>query len=263
RFDVDVWQYAEFGSYARLRIDGAAERLYFSSDSNTLETVVDDQVLTWRMPQGSEYAVPEPQPLRLQADQTPSAEPTEYLGAAVGTLREATGRLDRRAVLICEKLTRGGCSRRLESWDKDVLRGTLELEPVLNDTQASFLTFSGDDDYLIVASRTKLRILEWQTLDEVASLFVNQVAHAAVSPGLQRAATLDADGTARIWNLADDTRIAQFKLDRQTRAMALSDDNRWLAVLTDGGQIVELYALSPPDLINQACRWLAAPCPNP
>ncbi|MEO0365500.1 MAG: toll/interleukin-1 receptor domain-containing protein [Pseudomonadota bacterium] len=260
RFDMDVWQYAESGSYARLRIDNTAERLYFSSDSDTLQAVVGDQTLNWRMPQGPEYSAPEPLP--GQAEEQLATESSEDIAPGKRTLREVVGRFGRRAVLLCEKQTRGGCNRRLEMWDNDVRLGTVELEPVLDEVQQAFLTFSGNDEYLIVASRAKLRVLEWQSLADVAEILVNQVERAAVSPGLQRAATLDRDGTTRIWNLAENIQIAQFRLDRHARAMALSDDNRWLAVLKDGGRVVEVYALSPPDLINQACRFMEAICPD-
>ena len=44
------------------------------------------------------------------------------------------------------------------------------------------------------------------------------------------------------------------------RDFALSDDGRWLATLHDRN-LIDLYALSPPDLIAQACRWLNDPSP--
>ena len=73
-------------------------------------------------------------------------------------------------------------------------------------------------------------------------------------------ATLGSDGLVRIWKTQAQDEIARIEATHPTRALMLSSDQRWLAALEEAGT-VRVWAIAPADLIQQACRWLKAPCP--
>ena len=105
-----------------------------------------------------------------------------------------------------------------------------------------------------------LDVRDTTTLETVATLYHANAVLAAVQADGLRAVTMGADGGMRVWVLATGVEITRLAADRPARALALSNNGRWLAALT-GENRIDLWALAPIDLIAQSCRWLDPPCP--
>lgn len=260
-FDVELWSFRETGAYARLTLRGEADRIGFQTGGGLLHADLESTRASWRLPAAAGQppeSVPEDETVEPPPPATGVTAPVpsgaEFLSAAVAAP-------DRRARLVCIEPTRGGCRRLLEVWEGGEKRASLNLEPVFETDRSAFLQFAGNDDLLVVATRTGLEILVWPTLESVGEIFVHDVRHAEVAPELDRAATSGADGTIRVWQLSDNTEVARIEPEDGLRDMALSDDGRWLAVLSRAGDRIDLHALAPGDLVAQACRWLEPPCP--
>ncbi len=260
-FDVEVWSFRENGAYARLTPRKGVDRIGFAVGGTLLHADHGGARTSWRLPEGAG----EP-PVTVPERET-DAPPTPKSGAVVlgdqdrEVLTAVHGAPDRHALLVCTEWTRGGCRRMLEVWEGGEKRANLPLEPLLDMDQSAFLQFAGNDAYLVVATRAGLQILDWRSLEQVGRLFVGDVRRVEVAPGLDRAATSGPDGAIRVWNLADNTEVARIESPDGISDMALSSDNRWLAVLTGEGDRIDLHALAPDDLSAQACRWLEPPCP--
>ena len=262
-FDLDVLLIAETNAYARLLPREPAGTIAFASDGASLRANHGRGTTTWQLPDDTAFRrpvlMPEDQTIDLLPRPDDPEAPIDSAGQSV--ISEANGRAGRRAVLLCTGSTRAGCQRSLEIWDGESKRDALSFQPVLDSGQASFLQFAGNDDYLIIGTRSGLEIVDWRTLEPVGALFHADAVLAALTSGLGRAATMGPDRVIRVRNLTDNAEVARITSEDDVQALALSDDERWLAVLTAGGRAVDLYALDSRDLVNQACRWLDSPCP--
>jgi hypothetical protein len=181
-------------------------------------------------------------------------------GAPLSAALNAEG--DRAAVLLATGSTRGGCARRLEIWNLETQSAAAarDFGPLLDQGAAALLQFIGDDNYLVVGVRGGVEIVEAAELTSLATLYHAGVARAAIQADGTLAATQGDDGLVRIWDVETLSEIARIESSPGTAALALSPDDRWLATL-EPPDVVRLWAVAPDELIQQACRWLAEPCP--
>jgi hypothetical protein len=245
-------------------VDRPVERIWFSADAATLHAHHEAGSVSWRMPDKRDFQPPARLPDAEAAKPKPAFETPPPAAADSVTDREVVvdvvGRTGRRALLVCGQRTRAGCTRSIELWEGGALHAELPYEPVFDRDLAAFLQFAGNDDYLVIGTRTGLEIVERQSLEPVGELFHAGAILVGVSTKFRRAATMDRSGSVRVWDLTNGTEVVRLESAEKAVALALSNDERWLALLTAAGN-VDLYALGVPDLVNQACRWLDPPCP--
>ena len=260
---IGRWVFDAGGAFARLLTSGAPFSLGFADDGTSLSAADEYGEVTWRVPPEDSLGAPTVIANGLVAAEShpvPASDRDAAFGDESAALAVAYGEPDREARLFCGESTRGGCRRNLEIWDGGTKRSVLPYEPVLNVTQQAILQFAGQDRFLIVGTRSGLEVLDWETLEPVAELFHSGAVLTGVSKDASRAATMDENHSIRVWDVAPGAERTRLAADGPARALALSNDGRWLAALTPAGT-VELWALMPPDLIQQACRWLEHPCP--
>jgi len=259
---IGRWYFDAVGPFARLLTSGAPSNLWFADDGTSLSAADEHGEITWRMPSQDSLGAPSVVPNEPVADEphpVPAPDRVSAFEEEREVLAVAFGEPDREARLVCGESTRGGCRRHLEIWDGGTKRSELPYEPVLDVNQQAILEFAGQDRFLIVGTRTGLEVLDWVTLEPVTELFHGGATLAGVSKDASRAATMDRNHSIRVWDVATGAEQTRLAANGPAHALALSNDGRWLAALTPAG--IELWALTPPDLINQACRWLEHPCP--
>jgi WD40 repeat protein len=155
---------------------------------------------------------------------------------------------------------RGGQKRRLEVWNNDTRLVQREVEPVLDDDQATLLIPAQNGKFVFTAVREGLEMLDTATLQTKAKIYhVGAILVGARADG-KFAVTVDRNHQARIWELEQNLEVTRFTLSAAPLALELSPDGRWLAILRTDYDI-ELWAIEPADLIAQACTWLSSPCP--
>jgi WD40 repeat protein len=283
---IRVWQFDGDASYAQLREESAITRVEFTTDSSQLITTTDRSASAWRLPRTGE----DPTLQRQEAPDIGAREQSrvEFTDARCGAKSSiltayaadddpaprrvtvdagilsatASWNGNRLAVLAGTGSTRGGCQRRLEVWNlrTGAQLATRVFDPVLDSQSATYLQFAGDDRFLVVGMRSGVEIVDADGLTAVATIYHPGVTVTAMLGGGTLTATLGTDGLVRIWNAEGQNEIARIESIRSTKALALSSDQRWLAALEEAGT-VRVWALAPDDVIQQACRWLEAPCP--
>lgn len=237
------------------------EGIGFSADSAVLLAGVGSKRLGWRMSERPEGALPE----RIE----PGAEsPVPFFGVGApepgGAARfasELTGLEGRRYRLVESEFTRGGAKRSLELVVGGEVVASRELRPMLDMPRSRILTVTGWGRFLVHAENDGLHILDAATLEPVAVPPHRRAITAALTRDGGLAATLDASGEVRLYDLDRATEERRFPVDRVGQRLELSDDGRWLAVQVSAAE-ADLYALAPPDLMAQACRGLRQPCPG-
>ena len=286
---IRVWLFESDRAFAALRDNAPIAQMRFSENGSLLYTATDQGVSTWRLPLPGEHAAPRRQEnptatarssgryriefpaathcgddattVTVQAVDTGFGPRTITLNA--GVLTHAVSRDgDRLAVMLGTQSTRGGCKRDLEVWN--VGTGTRVVgrpfATVLDADMAAYLGFVGDDRYLVVGMREGVEIVDAERLTQVAILHHPSVTQTAMQGDGTLAATMGRNGIVRIWKMDNRDEIARIESTQGVKALALSNDGRWLSTLEDAGT-VGLWLLAPGDLIQQACRWLDAPCP--
>jgi WD40 repeat protein len=287
--NVRVWFFESDGAFATLSHAETPLTVRFASDGAHLYTGTEAGEVGWRLPGPGAQAVsrsPEATPAptglpgtdRIELPQVSGCgadsatfalhleragvEPRtiEVEGAPLSAALNAEG--DRAAVLLATGSTRGGCARRLEIWNLETQSpaAARDFGPLLDQGAAALLQFIGDDNYLVVGVRGGVEIVEAAELTSLATLYHAGVARAAIQADGTLAATQGDDGLVRIWDVETLSEIARIESSPSTAALALSPDDRWLATL-EPPDAVRLWAVAPDELIQQACRWLAEPCP--
>ena len=286
---IRVWSFENSGAFAELHDDAPIEQIQFSRNGSHLYTATGQNVNAWQLPLSDEHSAP----LRQEASASATGLFGQYRiessdikgpGGDITTITVRSTKTglephtitldahalaasvsqngDRLAVILAMKSTRGGYERRLEVWN--VGAGTRitsrAFDPVLDADIASYLGFSGEDRYLVVATNSGAEILDVEHLKPIATLYHREVMLTAMQDDGKLAATMGRDGLVRIWNMSSRNEIAQIETAKGVRAIALSNTGRWLASLDDAGS-VQLWSLAPGDLIQQACNGLAGPCP--
>jgi WD40 repeat protein len=131
---------------------------------------------------------------------------------------------------------------------------------------ARYLQFAGDGRFVIIGVREGLLLLHADTLAKVTTLFHQGVILAGMTPNGQRAVTMARDNSIRIWDIGTGLETTRLTAEDPARALALSNNGRWLAALHgegegEEGEEISLWALGSADLVAQSCRWLETPCP--
>ena len=283
---IRVWQFDTDASYAVLDEESAISRVEFAPDGSQLIMSSAQGSRAWRLPRtGEDPTLRRQEAAYVGAVQRQRVEFTPgSCGDKGGTVTVSAGDAEseprpvsvdagifnavvsrdgnRLAVLAATESTRGGCRRRLEMWNPQTstLLATHAFDPVLNSQSATYLQFAGDDRFLVIGIGSGVEIIDAERLTAVTTIYHRGVTATAMLADGTLAATLGSDRVARIWRTGGPNEIARIETVRATEALALSLDHRWLAALEEPGT-VRLWALAPEDLIQQACRWLEAPCP--
>ena len=160
---------------------------------------------------------------------------------------------------------RAGCGqprdRGIWNVDTQTPSAARAFEPVLEPEIAAYLEFAGDDRCLVIGAREGIDVVEAGQLALFTKLYHRDVTLTAMQRDGTIAATMGKDGIVRVWKTIDGGEIARIDAGSAGQeALALSNDGRWLATLEDAGTF-HVWALTPADLIEQACRWLPGPCP--
>ncbi len=240
-----------------LQMDGIG----FSADGRMLLARAQPKRLGWKMPEpgaGTAPARTDPgreSPVPLRSSALPAA------GDELGPAPEIEGTEGRVYRILEGEPTRGGPRRTLELLREGKVVVTRQIGPMLNLHRSTILSLTGWGRFLVHAENDGLRILDAATLEPVAAPLHRRAIAAAVTRDGRLAATLDVAGEVRVHDLKAGTEDRRFPVDRIGPAMALREDGRWLAVLANPAE-ADLYALSPADLVAQACRDLPAPCPG-
>jgi WD40 repeat protein len=281
---IRVWWFMNDGAFATLRDNAPITMVRFSENEPLLYTQIREGVSTWQLPPPGELSAPHRQETIAESKHfgdyqiaipvvTNSVEqPTTItIHAADNSLQPRTITIDaqalaaavsrngdRLAVTLAAKSTRAGYQRRLEVWNvrTNTRIAMRAFEPVLDAQMAAFLRFAGGDRYLVVGTRVGVAIVDARQLTPVASLY-----HPDVQNDGTLAATVGSSNIVRIWDINSRNEIARIESAQAVRALALSNDDQWLATLDEVGT-VRLWALAPNVLIQQACHWLAGPCPH-
>jgi WD40 repeat protein len=286
---IRAWYFDIDEAFATLRDEAPIVQMRFSDDEPLLHTTSERGSSAWQLPAAGDHAalgLLDRQPAGaessgryriayLAAGRPDDAVPAITVEASASAGEPSTITVDARALAVAispgeERLaiilatgsTRGGDRRRLEIWDLRMARRIAErtLDPVLDPDMAAYLQFAGGDRYLAVGTRTGVEIVDAQRLTPVATLYHPGLVLVAVQGDGRLAATKGRDGEIRVWRVDDFDEIARIEAGPGVVAIELGDAGRWLATLDDAG-ILRLWPLTPDDLIRQACRWLADPCP--
>jgi hypothetical protein len=157
-------------------------------------------------------------------------------------------------LIVAGEITRAGYRRTLEVWEDDKKRAEQPYDPMFDRDREAFLQFAGQDRFLVIGTRSGLEMVDAITLAPVATLYHTGAILAGAQADGRRAVTMDRIRSVRVWE------IARFMADHPARALALSNDGRWMAALAPGGRI-DLWAIAADNMIAQACHWLNDPCP--
>ncbi|MCB1738937.1 MAG: TIR domain-containing protein [Gammaproteobacteria bacterium] len=255
------WHFMDRGVYALLTTAGTAEGLQFID--GRLEAWRAEHAAIWDLRSGSmprklADTLAMTDPARLPdsiAVPTPDAASDSGYDMAV-----AHARSGREAAIVAGEMTRAGPRRRLviRKAGQEVV-GQAHA-PVLDPRLASFLAFAGNDHYLVIGTRDGLQVVDAQRLQPVSTLYHAQAIAVGLSADGRWAATGDERGRIKIWNVGEGTQAREIETPARVATLALSNDGDWVAGLGPDRQ-VRLWTLSPHKLIEQACRWLEAPCP--
>jgi WD40 repeat protein len=250
-----AWHFLDRGAFASLEASGPAEGLEFRDGG--LEAWTGAGAAVWDLSADG--------PPRLSSDTLGGFSPPEPAPATGGSragsdLSVSSARSGHEAAIVAGEMTRAGPRRRLVVREDGMEILGRDYQPVLDVDQAAFLTWAGNDRYLVVGTRAGLEILDAATLNPAATIYHANAIRAGVAADGRSAATMDVRGRIKVWDVAEGTQRLEIETRAEISALALSDDGRWLAGLAPGGRIL-LWALTPGDLIEQACRWLEPPCP--
>jgi WD40 repeat protein len=262
-FDVGIWRFDPGGAYAVLEPESGATQIWFPEDSRELRASNGQGTAIWRLPLNGSYSAPVLLESTLGTDNRrqlpiPRTPPDTDGGRKV--LAEAVGQSGRRAMIVAGQITRAGFQRTLESWEDGVKLAEQPYEPVLDRDRETFLQFTGRDRFLVIGTRTGLEMVEAKTLAPVTTLYHTGAILAAAQADGRRAATMDRNGSIRVWDIANGREISRLAAENGAQMLALGNNGRWLATLTGSGKI-ELWAIAADELIAQTCHWLEKPCP--
>jgi WD40 repeat protein len=285
---IRFWSFRQSSAFAVLQEREPIIEIGFSDDTSSLRTRTAWQENLWRLPAPGSRSSLEHQP--APAAEAPTAQrydlslstPLPDAGPATIEIRNSPGGPIVRsmtfdapllssvasrarnllAVILCTGSTRGGCRRHLETWD--IRTGekiaSRQLAPLLDEQAAAYLDFAGGGQFLVASVRGGIEILDAAQLNPITTLYHPEVMLTAVNSSGSLVATKGKDDEMLIWDLAGSTMIARIPNVQPLRALALSNDQRWLAGLEKDG-VGRLWLLNPEDLIQQVCRWLDEPCP--
>ncbi len=261
--DLSAWHFARGGAYSVLETGGRPLWMRFAADGSELRVEYDQGTAAWKLPSPGSGEMPVLVENTLNPEARPHAQPAVGLPDGDGdplVLGEALGRSGKRATIVAGEMTRAGYRRTLEVWDGGEKHLEKPYGPVFESGREGIVQFVGLDNYLVIGMQTGLEMVATATLEPVATLYHTGAILAGAQPDGRRAATMDADRTVRVWEIASGLELARFTADQSARALELSGDDRWLAALGTEGRI-RLWATAPADLIVQACQWLEPPCP--
>lgn len=248
---ISTWQITN--GHTRLWATTPMHWIGFSADDGHLIAKSATAAQSWKLPGVGSAGMPVPedrQETHLPPIQTVSDE----------FLAEAYDTKGLRAVIVEGGTTRGGVRRTLQIWRGETNLAHVELQPVLDAGFARYLHFAGAERYVVNGSRGGLEVRQAETLNLVTTLFHRDVVRVGLTPNGQRAVTMAANLSVRVWDIATGLETIRLTTDTRALVLALSNDGRWLAALDTDRQI-SLWALAPLDLIAQACRWLDGDCP--
>lgn len=256
---IGVWDFWSTGPYATVSSETPVDQIAFDNKGAHLLAYGDQQDFRWKLPandsDGAPAAIePVPRPATAEPAEPPPTESFKVLGAALGRSSGINARI------IAVGSTRGGYERVLQVWQKDQDLRSKRLEPIIDPSMEGFVVLSGRDRFLIVAMRQGLDLLDVETLAPVRTLYHRNVVAVGVQADGRRAVTMAKDLSVRVWDMETGLEVNRLAVRWLAHALALSNDDRWLATLAADGDI-DIWALAAPDLILQACRWLNKPCP--
>jgi len=286
---IRAWFFNSTAAFADLRDEVSITRIQFSEDVSHLYTASDHSISAWKLPQLGDGVLPirqgAPKTVALdsihyqirassETDSSQAGDPIIIYDMKTGLDRQTMmfdARVlaasvnqngERLAVLLATKSTRGGYARSLEMWDIVAKKriDSRSFDPMLDESMASYLSFLGNDQFLAIGRKEGVEIVKAEDLTSVATLYHAHITMTAINSKGTIAATMGSDGMMRIWEIDGRKEVARIEIAPTVRMMALSNDHRWLATLDHGG-MVQLWAIKPPDLIQQACRWVKESCP--
>ena len=286
---IRVWLFNSTSAFADLRDKAPIARMQFSEDGSHLYTASNHSKGVWQLPPLGGSSLPirqeSPEKVVMESERYRIRFPTETSSDKAGvplTIYDMKSGQDRQtmtfdtrilaasvnrngeqlAVILPTKSTRGGYERSLEIWNSVTKKqiASRPFGPVLDESRAGDLSFLGSDQYLAIGTREGIEIVKAGDLSSVSTLYHSNVTETAINSNGTLAATMGADGEMRVWEIVTPNEVARIENSKPVVSMALSNDHRWLATLAHGGT-VQLWAIQPPDLIQQACRWVTEPCP--
>ena len=256
---IDIWHFWSNGPYAAVSSATPVDQIAFDKKGNHLLAYGDQQNFRWKLPAKGSTEMPQAvQPESRNVKAAPAESPPggnfKVLGAAHGRSSGINARI------IALSSTRGGYKRELQVWQHGQELKSKKLEPILDPSMEGFVVLTGRDRFLIVSSRQGLELLDVETLAPVRTLYHRDVVSAGVQADGRRAVTMAKNLSIRVWDLETGLEVNRLAARWPTHALALSNDDRWLATLS-GDRDIDIWALSATDLTIQACRWLDPPCP--
>lgn len=256
--EIAIWHHGANAAFATLTADAPATAIGFSPAGDRLWAETSGTRTLWSLPAPSDPAAPTPAGTEAAP---PAADPetrtTAPDKAEENVLAEATNRAGITARIVDTGSSRGGLYRQLEIQGTAAPVEPRPLDPVLDRNLEIFLQFAGNGRFLVVASRIGFDVLEAETGKLVTTLYHTGAIVVGMRPDGQQAVTVGRDRSARIWQLGTGQELVRLDLPSAPSRLALSPDGRWLAT-QHGDRRIALWALSPPDLIAQSCRWLDA-----